>query len=194
MIWSSMVTLQMLKQAKKWWEHQSDIESQKKTTERIRWEHRPQDRQHQAVADDQRNWWQRMRMSDQKWTVSKGWMFLAWSSKYLFKLYATTLVCSFADLTKTKLLHLIADSRDGRKIHTGCLKGVTIIPKVCTLNAMLLFVIIIFTKVYMNQNLFFFQIFLLFPECSILISFQEVVLFHISQLNSCYLLFTLWAS
>ena len=39
-----------------WWDHQRAIGSQKKTVERIRWEHRPQDRQHQAVEDDQRNW------------------------------------------------------------------------------------------------------------------------------------------
>ena len=38
-----------------WGDHESDIGSQKKTAERIRWEHRPQDRQHQAVEDDQRN-------------------------------------------------------------------------------------------------------------------------------------------
>ena len=35
-------------------------------------------------------------------------------------------MCSLADVTKTKLLHLIANSRDGLKIHTGCVKGVTI--------------------------------------------------------------------
>ena len=49
-----------------WWDHQSDIGSQKKTVERICWDHRPQDRQHQVVAENQRNWRQ-IQADDREW-------------------------------------------------------------------------------------------------------------------------------